>query len=273
MKIRKAIIPAGGHGTRLRPLTHLMPKEMLPLGGKVVLQYVLEECDAAGLDTLLVVLNRRKTALFAVGEETPSPPDPVTRIPARNVYFANQEQQGGLAHAMLHGEAFVGDEPFVVALGDTVIHRGGDPAAGEASLLARMIAAHREHGAAATVAAQEVPADRISRYGILSPQGEAGEVFRIRRVVEKPSPEQAPSNLAITARYVFSPQIFRACRESGRAENGEIELTRAMTWLAQQGETVLGVRLASGEQRLDIGNPQSYAEAFRLMADELDGSA
>src|SRR5437763_1937896 len=108
MKIRKAIIPAGGLGTRLAPLTHLMPKEMLPLGNRVVLQHVVEECDRAGLDTLLVVLNRRKTALFAVGEETPCPADPVTGIAARQVYFANQAQQGGLAHALLHGEAFVG---------------------------------------------------------------------------------------------------------------------------------------------------------------------
>src|SRR5688500_14882626 len=133
-----------------------MPKEMLPLGGKVVLQYVLEECDAAGLDTQLLVLNRRKTALFAVGEETPCPTDPLTGLPVRNLYFANQAEQGGLAHAMLHGEAFVGDDPFAVALGDTIIHGG------ERSLLARMAAAHQEHGAAATVAAQVIPDERIS---------------------------------------------------------------------------------------------------------------
>src|SRR3954468_11217156 len=103
MNIRKVVIPAAGFGTRLAPLTQLMPKEMLPLGGKAVLQYVLEECDAAGLDTALGVLNRRKTALFPVGEETPSPVDPITGIPTRQVYFANQIQQGGLAHALLHG--------------------------------------------------------------------------------------------------------------------------------------------------------------------------
>jgi UTP--glucose-1-phosphate uridylyltransferase len=260
VKIRKAILPAGGLGTRLAPLTHLMPKEMLPLGGKVVLQYVLEECDAAGLDTLLVVLNRRKTALFAVGEETPCPKDPVTGIAARQVYFANQADQGGLAHAMLHGEAFVGNEPFVVALGDTIIHGG------ERSLLARMVAAHLEHGAAATIAAQVVPDERISRYGVLDPDGEPGEVFRVRRIVEKPKPEEAPSNLAITARYVFSPEIFRACRECPRNESGEIELTEAMSLLAAEVKPVIAVRLDPRQQRLDIGNPVSYAEAFRLLS-------
>jgi UTP--glucose-1-phosphate uridylyltransferase len=262
MHVRKAIIPAGGLGTRLAPLTRLMPKEMLPLGGKVVLQYVLEECDAAGLDTVLAVLNRRKTALFAVGEETPGERDPATGVPRRHLYFANQEEQGGLAHALLHGEAFVGDDSFAVALGDTLIHGG------RRSLLARMIAAHREHGAAAVVAAQAIPDERISRYGVFEPEGETGEVFRVRRIVEKPSPEEAPSRLAIAARYVFSPEIFRACRECGRNASGEIELTRAMTWLAKQGRPVIAVQLDPDQRRLDIGNPHSYAEAFRLLAAE-----
>src|SRR5262249_54449126 len=155
------------------PLTHLMPKEMLPLGRKVVLQYVLEECDAAGLDALLVVLNRRKAELFPVAEETPCAEDPATGVPARSVYFANQEKQGGLAHALLHGEAFAGGAPFAVLLGDTIIHGG------ERSLLSRLIEAHVEHGAAATVAAQVVPAERISRYGVFEPDGPIGEVFRV----------------------------------------------------------------------------------------------
>lgn len=265
MSIRKAIIPAGGLGTRLAPLTNFMPKEMLPLGGKVVLQYVLEECDAAGLDTLLVVLNRRKTALFAIGEETPCPADPGTGIPSRNVYFANQEQQGGLAHAVLHGEAFVGQDPFALLLGDTILHGG------EGNLLSRMMAAHLEYGAAATVAAQVVPDERISRYGVFEPwdAGPApGDVFRVRRIVEKPRLEEAPSNLAISARYLFSPEIFQACRECRRNAAGEIELTEAMSWLAERGRPVMAVQLAPGERRLDIGNPQSYGEAFQLLSQQ-----
>jgi UTP--glucose-1-phosphate uridylyltransferase len=265
LTIRKAIIPAAGLGTRLAPLTHLMPKEMLPLGGKVVLQYVLEECDAARLDTLLVVLNRRKTALLAAAEATPCETDPVTGIPTRSVYFANQEQQGGLAHAVLCGEAFAGRDHFAVALGDTVIY---PPAGGERSLLRRLISAHLEHGAAATVAVQAVPAERVSSYGIVEPQGDAGEVFRVRRIVEKPAPGEAPGDLAITARYVFSPEIFDACRQAKRNRKGELELTEGMTWLAERGRPVLAVRLEPGEQRLDIGSPQSYAEAFRLLSEQ-----
>ena len=237
-----------------------MPKEMLPLGGRVVLQYVLEECDDAGLDTLLVILNRRKTALFPIGEETPCPADPATGVPTRSVYFANQEQQGGLAHAMLHGEAFIGGDSFAVALGDAIIHGG------ERSLLARMMEAHLAHGASATIAAQEVPGDQISLYGALEPDGPVGDVFRVRRIIEKPDPGSAPSRLAVTARYVFSPEIFQACRECPRNAAGEIELTEAMTWLAAQGRTVLGVRLEKGQERLDIGNPESYAAAFRRLS-------
>lgn len=259
--IRKAVLPAGGLGTRLAPLTHLMPKEMLPLGGKVVLQYVLEECDAAGLDTLMVVLNRRKTALFAVGEETPGETDALTGVPKRSVYFANQEKQGGLAHAMLHAEAFVGNDPFVVALGDTIIHNeGADP-----SLLRRMVDAHEAHGAAATVAAQWIDDERISRYGVLDVE-DAGGVLRVRGMVEKPKPEEAPSRWAITARYVFSPEIFAACREVGPAANGEIELTQAMSLLARKGRPVIAVPLTPLESRLDIGNPRSYAEAFQKLS-------
>jgi UTP--glucose-1-phosphate uridylyltransferase len=263
MPVRKAIIPAGGLGTRLAPLTHLMPKEMLPVGGKVVLQHVIEECDRAALDTLLIVLNRRKTALFPVAEETPGPVDPATGIPRRSVYFANQERQGGLAHALLHGEAFVGDDPFAVLLGDAMI------LGGEGSLLARMAALHEKHGAAATVAAQVIPDERISRYGVFDVEGEAAPgVHRVRRIVEKPPPEAAPSRLAVTARYIFSPEIFAACRACGPNAQGEIELTEAITWLARQGRTVLAVPLEPGQRRLDIGNPQSYAEAFRLLAEE-----
>src|SRR5437763_15285288 len=104
--IRKAILPAGGMGTRLRPLTHVIPKELLPVGGKLVLQYVLEECEAAGVRQFLLVTHRHKPGLIDACEALPPPTDPLTRVPERTVYLANQEEQLGLAHAVLHGEAF-----------------------------------------------------------------------------------------------------------------------------------------------------------------------
>ena len=243
-----------------------MPKEMLPLGGKVVLQHVIEECDRSRLDTLLIVLNRSKTALFPVAEETPCQVDDRTGVPRRSVYFANQQEQGGLAHALLHGEAFAGADHFVLALGDTVITGGAG------TLIQRLIDAHLKHGAAATIAAQMVAGPEISRYGVFIPAEEPGPVFRVRGIIEKPAPEAAPSNLAITARYVFSPEIFDACRAVGPGKNGEIELTAAMTYLAERGRTVLGVRLQEGESRLDIGHPASYIEAFRLLTEPPGGA-
>ncbi len=259
-RIRKAILPAGGLGTRLRPLTRVMPKELLPVGGKVVLQYVIEECAAAGIDQLLVVGNRRKPGLMDAAAALEPPDDPDTQVPLRTVYFASQEKQLGLAHAVLHGEAFAGEEPFVVALGDTILDGGDD------SLLARMIAVHQEAGAAATIATEPVAPERVSRYGILEPEGELGEVFRVRGVVEKPRPEEAPSRQAIAARYVFTPEIFAACRAVRPNPEGEIELTEAMSWLARQGRPVMAVNLLPGQQRLDIGSPESYFAAFARKA-------
>lgn len=259
--VSRAIIPAGGLGTRLAPLTHLMPKEMLPVGNRVVLQHVIEECDSAGLTQLLVVINRNKTQLFPVGQETPTESDPITGVPRRAVYFANQEVQGGLAHSILHGEQFAGDHHFAVLLGDTIIQSDPDQ---EQRLIQRLIATHTQSGAAVTVAVQWIPDPSISRYGVIDPEGDpSSRPIRVRRVVEKPAHGDAPSRWAITARYVFGPRIFEACRRSPRAPSGEIELTAAITWLAAEGEQVVAVPLEGSEQRLDIGSPATYAAACR----------
>lgn len=256
MKITRAIIPAAGLGTRLRPLTNLMPKEMLPLGGQVVLQHVIHECDRAGLDSILVVINRQKTALFPVAEETPGPSDEITGVPERQVYFANQEKQGGLAHALLHGEKFAGDQHFAVALGDTVIHGG------QGDLLARMIDQHLRHGAAATIAVQQIHDDTISRYGVVDPEGAPEDSFKVRAIIEKPAAAEAPSRFAVTARYILSPAVFAACRDARASSRGEIELTRVLTLMAREGAAVLAVPLGPDEQRLDVGNLESYSAAF-----------
>src|SRR5262249_34696246 len=143
---------------------------------------------------------------------------------------------------------------------DTIIHGG------EQSLLARMIAAHLEHEATATIATERLPPERISRYGVLEPEGPAGEIFRVRSVVEKPAPEAAPRDQAISGRYIFTAEIFAACRAVGPGKSGEIELTAAMSWLAQSGKPVIAVNLERGQRRLDIGNPESYFAAFARFA-------
>jgi UTP--glucose-1-phosphate uridylyltransferase len=283
--IRKVVLPAAGLGTRLRPLTHFIPKEMLPVGSSLVIEHVLAECRIAGLDAILAVVSRAKGALVEAMEILTADAAGEGLYP--QVCYVYQRVQGGLGHAVLHAEAFAGSDHFAVALADTIIdapgsalrapsdtssrHGARSPEPG-APLLSRLIAAHEACGAVATVAVEEVARERLSRYGVVRPEGDthSGEPFRILDLVEKPAPEAAPSNLAISARYVLSPEIFPALRETaarplpGRPAGtpGEVQLTDAMALLARSGRTVMGVRLAPGERRLDIGSVESYARAF-----------
>src|SRR6266852_1071388 len=161
-RIRKVVLPAAGLGMRLRPLTTALPKEMLPVGRRLVIQHVLEECAAAGLDQALAVISRRKLALLD-GLEAEDAPLDEQQIPRRLVYTIFQRVQGGLGHAILHAEGFAAGESFAVALPDTLVMGG------EAPILSRLIRVHQESGAAATLAAAEVAPDRVSRYGIMAP--------------------------------------------------------------------------------------------------------
>jgi UTP--glucose-1-phosphate uridylyltransferase len=310
-RIRKVVLPAAGLGTRLRPLTAALPKEMLPVGRRLVIQHVLDECEAAGLDQVLAVISRRKMALLDALEPEVVRLDEL-QMPRRLVYTILQRVQGGLGHAILHAEGFAAGESFAVALPDTLVVGGSDP------VLARLVRIHEEVGAAATIAAEEVAPERACRYGILAPaegptkdqhgdtetrrgQEEAEQsqpegtpfssfsstpqtpnsvssclrvdTFRIADVVEKPAPGTEPSRLAISARYVFSPAIFAALRRLTPGANGELQLTDAIRDLARQGLPVLGVRLGAGERRLDIGSFDSYREAVEAISrDEARGT-
>lgn len=270
-RIRKVVLPAAGLGLRLRPLTAALPKEMLPVGRRLVIQHVLEECDRAGLDRVLAVISRRKLALLDALDPQDVSLDE-QQMPARLVCTIFQQVQGGLGHAVLHAEGFAAGESFAVALPDTLVIGGEDP------ILARLVRLHQETGAAATIAAEEVSPDRVSRYGILAPATDDGDapgreptiqnpggVFRVADVVEKPAPGAAPSRLAIAARYVFSPAIFPVLRRLRPGANGELQLTDAIRDLALQGLRVLGVRLAPKERRLDIGSFDSYREAVAVV--------
>jgi UTP--glucose-1-phosphate uridylyltransferase len=276
--IRKVVLPAAGLGTRLRPLTAALPKEMLPVGRRLVIQHVLEECAAAGLDRVLAVLSRRKLALLDALDPEEGELDE-QRLPRRLVYTTFQRVQAGLGHAILHAEGFAGGEPFAVALPDTLVVGGDEP------ILSRLVRIHQGAGAAATIAAEEVAPEQASRYGIFCPvygvrhpvlSGESGPntehrapntdpAFYVADLVEKPAPGTEPSRLAISARYVFSPAIFPALRRLKPGANGELQLTDAIRDLARQGLPVLGVRLSRGERRLDIGNFDSYREAVDVV--------
>jgi UTP--glucose-1-phosphate uridylyltransferase len=249
-------------------LTAALPKEMLPVGRLLVIQHVLKECAAAGLDQVLAVISRRKMALLNALDPEDAELDG-QQMARRLVYTILQHVQGGLGHAILHAEGFAGGESFAVALPDTLV------TVAETPILSRLVRIHQEYGAGATIAAEEVSPERASRYGILAPERpDADSVFPVVDVVEKPPRGTEPSRLAISARYVFSPAIFPALRRLKPGPNGEPQLTDAIRDLARSGLPVLGVRLAPGERRWDIGSFDSYREAVEAHThDEVEESS
>jgi len=265
--IRKAILPAAGLGTRLMPATKAQPKEMLPVGRKPTIQYVVEELAAGGVTQLLVISGQHKRALEDHFDPTAAEACTWQGV---EIFYTRQSVPEGLGRAIALGEGFMGDESFIVALGDSIIanHHGEEP------LLSRMLRAHEERQAAATIAIETVPREVVHRYGIVGPApGQENEpVFAITDLVEKPSAAEAPSNYAVAARYVFTPVIFQAIRNITTGAGGEYQLTDAIRLLLEAGLPVVGVRLGPGERRYDIGNFASYYKAcldFALADEEL----
>jgi len=269
-RVRKVVIPAAGRGTRLLPATKSQPKEMLPVARKPVIQYVVEEMVDAGLGQIMIVSGRTKRAI-----DDHFDPDPVLQaeLSRRNdrelmaqfafehldahYFYVRQSEPRGLGHAVLLAEEFVAGEPFAVALGDSIVWNGGGK-----SLMRQLVQTHVETGAAATIAVEEVTAQDVVNYGIVKPVDGVGHAFRISDLVEKPSVEDAPSRLAIAARYIFGPQVFSALRDTAPGHSGEIQLTDAVRILLSAGCPVWCVRLEGGCRRYDIGNFDSYFKAF-----------
>ena len=270
MPIDIAVVPVAGLGTRLLPATKSQPKEMLPVGRKPVVQYVVEELTRVGMQRLLFVTGQGKASienhfdidsdliqtLRETGKEELLRELEFERAPVQ-YFYTRQRQALGLGHAVLCAEAFVGAHPFVVALGDSIIGLQA-----QSEVVRRMTRCFEERQAAAVIAFEEVPASDVSHYGIAAPRNGGGDIFEIEDLVEKPSKAEAPSNLAIAARYVLSPGIFAALRETPPGKGGEIQLTDAIRAVIRKGGRAYGVRLGAGEPRYDIGNFESYFRAF-----------
>ncbi len=283
--ITKAIIPAAGLGTRLLPATKSQPKEMLPVGRKPVLQYVVEELQAAGLRQLLIITGRRKrtiedhfdadpvlvTALKQAGNEALL--NDLAYIEGETRFFyTRQSAPKGLGHAVSLGADFAGSDHCVVALGDSLI-AATDPSAP----LQAMIKAHLHLEAAATIAVEKVPVEETFRYGIVSTSASteppAGEPVAMTDIVEKPRAGTAPTSLAVAARYVFSPAIFEALDRTVPDRGGEIQLSDAIRMLIQMGQPVYAWLLSPDQVRYDVGNFESYFRTFFdfALADERYG--
>lgn len=283
MSVDLAVIPVAGRGTRLLPLTKSQPKEMLPVGRKPVVQYVVEELARCGLRRLLFVTGPGKTAienhfdfdaeLVAYLRES-GKEEQLAELAfegqAVEYFYMRQRRQLGLGHAVLCARPVVDGQPFVVALGDSIIGLHA-----QSEVVRAMIEQFEACRAEAVIAFEEVPREEVSHYGIAQPRDGAGGVFELVDLVEKPEPAEAPSTLAVAARYVFSPAIFGCLERTLPGKGEEIQLTDAIRLLIHQGAKVLGMVLPDGQRRFDIGNFQSYYQAFVefALADAEDGPA
>ncbi len=273
MRVRKAVLPVAGWGTRFLPATKAMPKEMFPVIDKPVIQFIVEELLGAGVENIVFVTGRHKRPiehhfdinadlerhLEEAGKEKVL--ENIRRISHMiNPIYIRQKEQLGLGHAVLTAEPAVGKEPFLVALGDIILEKGEENLRTMLSIFSRF--------GKSVVALFEVPEEEVSKYGIAKVKEIEEGVFLVEDLVEKPSPEEAPSNLAIVGRYTFTPEIFDKLKVTKPGKGGEIQLTDAMRMLLKE-EAVYAYRV---EGRVyDTGNPVDYLKTVLEFALSREG--
>ena len=263
MKLRKAVIPAAGLGTRFLPATKAQPKEMLPIVDKPAIQYVVEEAVRAGLTEILIVTGRGKRSIEDHFDrslelehflEEKGKFDDLKQVreisDMAEIHYIRQKDPLGLGHAVSVAEAFVGGEPFAVLLGDDIM-------ADHHPLLSEMLDVHERYGRS-VLAVTEVSREEVSLYGVVESEFLEERLARVRSVVEKPEPDEAPSNLAAIGRYILTPEIFDCLRGIPPGRGGEIQLTDAITLLARQ-QAVYAWVFEGG--RFDVGKKLDYLKA------------
>lgn len=276
MKVRKAIIPAAGLGTRFLPATKAQPKEMLPIVDKPTIQYIIEEAIASGIEDILIVSGRGKRAIEDHFDKTFELEDALSKkgkskeleqiqriSEMANIHYIRQKEPRGLGHAIWCARSFVGDEPFAVLLGDDIV-QSDEPCLGQ---LIRVY----ERYSSSIVGVQRVSDDDVSKYGIIAPRGSSIEpsVFFLDGLVEKPSRKAAPSNYAIMGRYVLTPDIFEILENQEPGAGGEIQLTDAIKKLNDR-KTVLAYNFDG--VRYDVGDKFGFIRAtldFALQREDL----
>ena len=268
-KVRKVVFPVAGLGTRMLPATKVLPKEMLPVVDKPIIQYALEEAAAAGAEEFIFVTGRGKTIMedhfdrafelfetLAKKAKTKELAEVERAVPnAGEVVYTRQQEPKGLGHAVWCARHVVGDEPFAVMLVDDLIHA-------ETPCLAQMVAAQQETQGN-LLAVMEVPQEHTSRYGVIAPGATDGRLTEVRGMVEKPQPDVAPSRLAVIGRYVLMPEVFAVLDAQKPGAGGEIQLTDAMAKLIGR-QPFHGYRFKG--RRFDCGDKLGYLEAIVAMA-------
>jgi UTP--glucose-1-phosphate uridylyltransferase len=265
-KVKKAIIPAAGLGTRFLPATKAMPKEMLPIVDKPTIQYIVEEAVRSGIEDILIISGRTKRAVedhfdksyelenelkLSGKDEFLAEVENIWHL--ANIHYVRQSEAKGLGHAINCGKAFVGNEPFVVMLGDVLVYTPD----GEKTYLREMMDLYEEKGAT-VIGTQEVPLEDVEKYGIVDGKEIKKGLYSINALVEKPKKEEAPSRSSIFGRYVISPKIFEILDNQAPGKGGEIQLTDALNTLAKQGNMLA---LDYNGKYNDVGSREGFLEA------------
>lgn len=270
MKIKKAVIPAAGFGTRFLPASKAQPKEMLPIVDTPTIQYVIEEVEKAGIDNILMVIGKGKRAIeehfdrnFELEEELKEKNRLdelrlIQKISAMaDIFFVYQKELNGLGDAVHYARGHINNEPFVVLLGDTIIDTNDGT-----SITSEMIRVY-EQFQAPVILLEEVDPQKVSRYGIVGGHTLDENIFEIDSLIEKPSVQDAPSNLAVAGRYILTPDIFECLEQTPRGKNNEIQLTDAMQILLKR-RRFYGLKLKG--IRHDIGNKLDFIKTNILYA-------
>ena len=263
-KIRKAIIPAAGLGTRFLPATKAQPKEMLPIVDKPTIQYIIEEAIASGIEEILIITGRSKKCIedhFDKSVELEMELeksgknellDLVRDISGMvDIHYIRQKEPRGLGHAIYCAKTFVGDEPFAILLGDDVVYNEEKPC------LKQLIDCYNEYKTS-VLGVQTVPESHVSKYGIVDGKYIEGKVYKVKGLVEKPSVEETPSNVAILGRYIVTPRIFDILENTKPGKGGEIQLTDAL--LELMGQEAMYAYDFEG-RRYDVGDKLGFLEA------------
>jgi len=263
--INKCMFPVAGYGTRFLPATKSMPKEMLPVVNKPLVQYGVEEAIEAGMTTCAMVTGRGKRAIadhFDIsyelehqisGSSKEGYLESIRNVLDKGVFtMVRQREMKGLGHAILTGQTLVGNEPFGVVLSDDLCLNEGGP-----GVLSQMAELYRQFRCS-IVAIMEVPEDEVHKYGVIAGEALKDGIYRVERMVEKPQAAEAPSNLAIIGRYILTPDIFDIIRDTEPGTNGEIQLTDALQTQAERG-CVMAYKFAG--RRFDCGSVPGFVEA------------
>lgn len=262
-KVKKAIIPAAGLGTRFLPATKAQPKEMLPIVDKPTLQYIIEEAVQSGIEEILIITGRNKKSIedhfdksveLELELETKGKHELLAQVreisEMVNIHFIRQKEPKGLGHAIYCAKSFIGNEPFAVLLGDDIVYS-------EKPCLKQMIETYEEYKTT-ILGVQEVSSEDVDKYGIIDGKHIEDRVYKVKGLVEKPPVDEAPSNVAILGRYIINPAIFEILENTKPGKGGEIQLTDALKELAQK-EAVYAYHFEG--RRYDVGDKLGFLEA------------